>query len=140
MEGYSQQEYEKGMALDSREEFVRISYRGKGRRSETAGMKTTSSKTNNNDSKDNAFCKDEAEKTPPPLMGQNMIQSSFGQVDPPQNISPNSQMSLCNSQTDSHLQSAAQNGCKEASRGLDWDQEVESVFMEEIVKMTKQMV
>merc|ERR1712243_335407 len=81
--------------------------RGGGRQSETAGMKTTSSKTKNNDSKENTFHQDEAEKTPP-LMGQNMIQSSFAKVDSPQNIFPNSQMSLCNSQTDSHLQSTAQ--------------------------------
>ena len=124
--------------------------KGEGRQPETAGMNTTSSKTNNNDSKDKTFHQDGAEKKPP-LMGQKnspevVVQSSFGQVDLSQNISPQfsndsffSNDSLQFSNRFSSAISSSLNSREEVSRGVDWDQEVESVFMEEIDKMRKQM-
>ena len=121
--------------------------KGEGRQPEAAaGMNTTSSKTNNNDSKDKTSHQDGAEKKPP-LVGQNnlspvVVQSSFGQVDPPQNISP--QFSNYSFLSNDSLQfssaiGSSLNSCGEVSRGVDWDQEVESVFMEEIDKMSRQM-
>ena len=119
--------------------------KGEGRQADTAGMNTTSSKTDNNNSKGKVFHKDEAEKNPP-LMDQTKVQSSFGQVDPPKNISPQfsndtffSNDSLQFSNRFSCASSSSLNSHEEMSRRVDWDKEVESVFMEEIDKMSKQM-
>ena len=79
-------------------------------------------------------------------MDQTKVQSSFGQADLSQNISPQfsndsffSNDSLQFSNRFSSAISSSLNSREEVSRGVDWDQEVESVFMEEIDKMSKQM-
>ena len=125
--------------------------KGEQRQRETAaGMNTTaSSKTNNNDPKDKttSFDQDKGEKKQP-LLDQNNSRP-FGQVDPPQNSSSQfsndcSQFSNdSNSQFSSRCSSAISSSlssCKEVvRRGVDWDQEVDIVFMEEIDKMSRQM-
>ena len=130
--------------------------RGEGRQPKTAGMETTSSTNNSNDfgsnSKDETtfFNHDEEQKKQEsPRMHQNnspaVAQSScsFAQVDSPQfsNIS-STQFSSDSFRFSSRIPSAISNSlnsCKDIGEGVDWDQEVERVFMEEIDKMSKQM-
>ena len=125
---------------------------GEGRQPKTAGMETTSSTSNSYDSKDETtfFNHDEEQKKQQsPRMHQNnspaVAQSScsFAQVDPPQfsNISSTQFSSDC-LQFSSRFPSAISNSlnsCKDMGEEVDWDHEVERVFMEEIDKMSKQM-
>ena len=118
--------------------------KGDQRKPETeAGVSTTvSSKTNNKGSKDKTtgLHQDEIEKKQP-LMDHQHNSPPIGRVDPPQNLSP--QFSNDSSQFSNRFSSAIRsslNCCEEGlRRGVDWDQEVESVFMEEIDKMARQI-
>ena len=124
--------------------------KGDQRKPETeAGVSTTvSSKTNNKGSKDKTtgLHQDEIEKKPP-LMDHQHNSPPIGRVDPPQNLSPQFSNDFSHFSNDfqfsnrfSSAISSSLNSCEEGlRRGLDWDQEVESVFMEEIDKMARQI-
>ena len=129
---------------------------GEGRQPKTAGMEITSStNTSHNfgsNSKDETtfFHRDEGQqKQQSPRMHQNnspiLAQSScsFAQADPPQFSKISSTQFSCDSlQFSSRVPSAISNSLnssKDIGEGVDWDQEVERVFMEEIDKMSKQM-
>ena len=118
--------------------------KGDQRKPETeAGVSTTvSSKTNNKGSKDKTtgLHRDEIEKKQP-LMDHQHNSPPIGRVDPPQNLSPQfSNDSFQFSNRFSSAISSSLNSCEEGlRRGVDWDQEVERVFMEEIDKMARQI-